>query len=228
MQKINTEKKKKNPSVIIINDVTQLIAHKRIDVQKQNADFVVFSAHKIYGPLGIGVVWGKNVLLQKIRPFLYGGNMISVVKETESTWAKIPDKFEAGTLDSAGIIAFGKAIEFLEEHDLDKLYAEEEELKQYALEELRKIKEVKIFGHNTKNYGPVISIHVMDVHPHDLAEICSRNNVCIRAGHHCAQPLMKKLDMVATARISLSFYNTKKDIDEFIKSIKKARKIING
>lgn len=234
LEEIISKIKEKNSKTIVVVDATQLIAHKEVNVKKIGADFIVFSAHKIYGPFGVGVVWGKLELLKTLRPFLYGGNMISQVKDTDSTWADVPDKFEAGTIDSAGIIAFSKALEYLEKNNPNKLFLIEEELKEYALTELRKIPEVKIIGHTSENsqlstgFGPVISIHVMDVHPHDLAEIANKENVCIRAGHHCAQQLMKKLDLVATARISLSFYNTKKDVDAFIKAIKKARKIING
>jgi len=227
-KKIIKEIRAKNPKTIIILDATQLVAHKRLNVKTLDADFVCFSAHKLYGPTGVGILYGKLNLLKEIKPFLYGGNMINQVKEKDSTWAEVPEKFEAGTIDTAGIHAFAQAIKFLEKNDFDALLHFEDELKDYALKELKKLEHVTIIGHENKNYGAVISIKILDLHPHDLAEICSREDICIRAGHHCAQPLMKALNLVATARISLSFYNTKKDIDKFVKTIKKARKIING
>lgn len=217
-----------NDKAIIIIDATQLVAHKRINVKDLDADFICFSSHKMYGPTGVGVVWGKLDLLKKIDPFLYGGNMVHTVTTKESTWADVPEKFEAGTIDVAGIHGFSEAIKFLEKNEFDELLKKEEELKDYALKELRELEHVTILGHDSKEYGSVISMKIHDLHPHDLAEICGRENICIRAGHHCAQPFMKSLDMIATARISLSFYNTEKDVDAFIKAIKKARKIING
>ena len=228
IKKIIREVKEKNPKTIIVIDATQLVAHRKIDVQEIGADFIVFSAHKLYGPTGVGVVYGKFELLKNMRPFLYGGHMIQDVSEKECTWAEVPEKFEAGTLDVAGIYAFGKALDYLKKNDAEKLFQKEEELKEYALKELKKVEHVNIIGHDSNNYGPIISMHITDIHPHDLAEICGRENMCIRAGHHCAKPLMKSLDLNSTARISLSFYNTKKDIDVFVKAIKKARKIING
>jgi len=220
--------KSENDKAIIIVDASQAIAHIDIDVKELDADFVVFSAHKIYGPAGVGVVYGKKALLEKIKPFLFGGNMIKDVKEFESTWAEVPDKYEAGTLDVAGIYAFAEALRFLNSQDSEELRAYEDELKDYALSKLKEVDHLTVLGHTSKNYGPIISILITDLHPHDLAEICARDNVCVRAGHHCAQPLMRSLEIVATTRISLSFYNEKKEIDKFVECIKKARKIING
>lgn len=220
--------REKNEKTIIILDSTQAIAHTDINVKELDADFIVFSAHKIYGPTGVGVIYGKKELLQKITPFLYGGNMILEVKKEKSKWAELPEKFEAGTIDVAGINAFAEALRYLNMKGSEKIFQKEKELKEYALQKLREAEHVNVIAHNNENYGPVISFNVTDIHPHDLAEICSRNNICIRAGHHCAQPLMHALDVTATSRISLSFYNTEKEIDELITTIKKARKIING
>lgn len=227
-KKIIKQIRAENDKAIIVVDASQAIAHMDLDVKTLDADFVVFSSHKVYGPTGVGVVYGKKSQLEKLRPFLFGGNMIKEVKEAESTWAELPDKFEAGTLDVAGINAFAEAIRFLNSQDSEELRAHEEELKNYALEKLREVDYLTILGHESNNYGPIISMLITDLHPHDLAEICARENVCVRAGHHCAQPFMKSLDIVATTRISLSFYNDKKDVDKFIDCIKKARKIING
>ncbi len=217
-----------NDKALVVVDATQAVAHMNVDVKDLDADFVCFSSHKIYGPTGVGIVYGKRHLLERMKPFLFGGGMISKVKLSESSWAESPDKFEAGTIDVAGIYAFAEAIRFFNSLDLEELKKSEEELKKYALNKLKDVKHLKILGHESENYGPIISVLLTDLHPHDLAEICSRENVCVRAGHHCAQPLMKRLDVVATTRLSLSFYNEKKDVDKFIECITKARKIING
>jgi cysteine desulfurase/selenocysteine lyase len=230
IKKIVKEIRKKNNNAIIIVDATQLIAHDIVDVKNLDVDFLVFSAHKVYGPTGVGVVYGKKLLLEKIHPFHYGGNMVNKVELQDTTWADIPEKFEAGTIDTPGIVAFSKALEYLNKNNYKKLLQYEESLKNYALTELRKIKQVKIIGHNNRevSYGPVISFTLDKVHPHDLSSICDEHNVCIRAGHHCAQPLMKKLGLLATSRLSISFYNTKADIDKLVESIKNAIKIIGN
>jgi len=220
--------KQRNPNTLVVVDATQLVAHQRINVQSTDADFIVFSGHKMYGPTGVGVVWGNYDLFAHIEPFLYGGNMILEVTEKDSTWEIGYKKFEAGTLDTPGIYAFGKAIEYLEKHDLDKLFAYEDELKDYALKKLREVEYITVIGHNSRKHGPVISMDVQGVHPHDLAQICADANVCVRAGHHCAQPLITCLGYTATTRISLSFYNTKEDIDAFVDAVKKAWVLMNG
>ena len=217
--------KKKNRDAIIILDATQYVAHSRLDARKIDADFIVFSAHKIYGTTGVGAVYGKKDILRKIGPFFFGGNMISDVSIKKSEWADIPEKFEAGTLDTPGIYASAKGIDYLLAgfKDFMKL---EENLKRYALKRLRRIKGLKIIGHDRRNYGPVISFVIQGVHPHDLATICDRHNVCIRSGHHCALPFMRKLGVAATSRASISFYNTTEDIDRLIGAIEDAKGIL--
>ena len=214
--------RKKNKDTIIIIDATQYVAHNKID---WGADFFVFSAHKIYGTTGVGIIYGKTKFLEKIEPFNYGGNMISSVDIKESTWADIPDRFEAGTIDAAGIIASAEAIKYFQKgfYGFMKI---EDALKNYALKRLRAISGLRIIGHNTKGYGPVISFTLDKIHPHDLATICDRHNVCIRSGHHCAQPFMKKLGLVATSRVSISFYNTASDIDRLVDAINDAKKVL--
>ncbi|GIU68830.1 MAG: cysteine desulfurase [Candidatus Woesearchaeota archaeon] len=223
VKKAISQIRKKNKNTVIIIDATQYIAHKNCDVKEWDADFIVFSAHKIYGTTGVGLLYSKTKFLKVLEPFLYGGNMISYVSLKRSEWAEIPEKFEGGTMDNAGIIASAEALIYLNKtnHNI------EEKIKDYALKRLKSINGLKIIGHNTKEYGPIISFIIKGIHPHDLASICDRNNICIRSGHHCAQPFMNKLGVPATSRISISFYNTTKDIDKLIDSINQAKKILN-
>ena len=232
--------RKKNKNTLIIVDATQLIAHENIDVLELDVDFLVFSGHKIYGPTGVGVVYAKKDILEKISPFNYGGNMINTVELYDSDWAQIPEKFEAGTQDTASIYALAKAIKYFKKNQTT-IISNENEVYAYALKELRRIKNVKIIGHeniiyNNNNkvdnkdinnkYGPVISFTIDNLHPLDLATVCNEYEVCIRAGHHCTQPLHTKLGLVATSRISIGAYNNTKDIDNAIKGIKHAIEII--
>jgi len=217
--------RKKNKDTIIIIDATQYVAHRRLDVKEWDADFIVFSAHKIYGTTGVGIVYGKSKFLESLEPFFYGGNMISRVDTYDSSWAQIPEKFEAGTIDAAGIIASSEGVKYFQKN-MNEYSKLEENLKKYALERLRSINNLHIIGHDTKNYGPVISFEIKNIHPHDLATICDRHNVYIRAGHHCAQPFMKKLNVTSTSRVSMAFYNTIRDIDNLVDAINDAKKIL--
>ncbi|HYD03735.1 MAG TPA: aminotransferase class V-fold PLP-dependent enzyme [Alphaproteobacteria bacterium] len=220
--------RKINPNAVIIIDATQLAPHKSIDVKDLDADFLVFSAHKIYGPTGVGILYGKFELLNKIEPFSYGGNMINKVNVYDSDWAEVPDKFEAGTIDTPGIVAASVAIEFFDKNR-EYISEIEDELLKYALKELKKIPDLKIIGHEPgvkAEFGPVISFVIEGLHPHDIATICNEYKVCIRAGHHCAQPFMNKLGLNATSRISIGAYTNQADIDNSIKALKEARKIL--
>jgi cysteine desulfurase/selenocysteine lyase len=217
--------RKKNRNVIILVDATQYVAHRTLNVNDWGADFIAFSAHKIYGTTGIGVIYAKTRFLEKMEPFLYGGGMISAVSIENSEWAEPPEKFEAGTIDNAGIIASAEAIKYLQKNFREYMIVEEK-LKEYALKRLKTIKGLEIIGHNAKKYGPVISFTIKGIHPHDLATICDRHNVCIRSGHHCAQPFMKKLNVPATSRVSISFYNTTSDIDKLVDAINDAKKVL--
>jgi len=223
----------KNPNTIIIIDCAQAIAHVKIDVKDLDIDFLSFSMHKLYGPL-IGVVYGKRYLLEKMNPFFYGGNMIHKVTIEESTWADLPEKFEAGTINGPAIVASAVAMNYLHEIGFENSRTVEDKLTKYALKKLKAIPGVKIIGHEkTKDpnhqiigYGPIISFVVDGIHPHDLAAICDKDEVCIRAGHHCCQPFMDKLGIAATARASIAFYNKKSDIDALITAINDAINII--
>ncbi len=233
VKKIVGDIRAKNPNTIIIVDAAQAIAHEKVDVKDWDVDFLCFSMHKIYGPL-IGVVYGKKSLLERIHPFFYGGNMISTVTIEKSTWADLPEKFEAGTINGPAIIASAEAVKYLEGIGFAKTMAVEERLRAYTIKQLRAIPQVKILGHSKvkdpvhqiTGYGPVISFTVDGVHPHDLATICNKHQVCIRAGHHCCQPFMHALGIAATARASLAFYNKKQDSDALITAIKDAIKTI--
>lgn len=211
-------------SVIII-DGAQSVPHIKIDVKELNADFFCFSGHKLYGPMGIGVLYGKKEILNKMPPFLSGGDMIEYVEEQSSTFAPLPYKFEAGTQNVEGAVGLSAAIDYVSEIGLENIYKHEMELTDYALNELKKLPFIKLYGcKNILNRGGVISFNVKDVHSHDVASILDSYGVAIRSGHHCAQPLMKHLNINSTCRVSFSIYNTKEEIDVFINSIKNVRK----
>jgi cysteine desulfurase / selenocysteine lyase len=196
-----------------------------LDVQELDVDFAVFSGHKMLGPMGIGVLYGKKELLDKMPPFLTGGEMIDFVSEQEADFAPLPQKFEAGTPNVEGAIGLMEAIQYIKQVGYGKLSAMEEELTAYALDKLREIPYVTVYGedHLTKERSGVISFNVEGVHPHDTSSLLDAGGVCIRAGHHCAQPLMRYMGTAATCRISFSFYNTKEDIEVFISNLKKVR-----
>ncbi len=228
-RKINAEKiikkiKEKNKECKIIIDAAQSIAHEDIDVKKINCDFLVFSAHKVYGPLGVGVVYGKKEELKKMPPSSFGGGMIADYEE-EFTYEEVPHRFETGTIDVANISGLREAIRFFK--TIKNKFETEQELKDFALRELRKIDGIKIIGHEDTNYGPVISFTLNKIHPHDLASIADSFNVCIRAGHQCAKPYIKYLGLDSVTRASISFYNDKEDIMKLIDAIKKAKVIFD-
>ena len=209
-------------NAIAIVDISQSIAHMPFDVQKTDADFVVFSSHKMYGPLGVGVLYGKKELLEKMPPFLMGGDMIEYVYEDHTTFSGLPNKFEAGTQNVAGAVGLKAAIEYINSIDYENIMHHEQELSSYALSELKKFDYVKIYcTQNKSNHSTVISLNIDGVHPHDVASILDANKVCVRAGNHCAQPLLRYLGIEGTCRLSLSIYNTKKDIDMLVAAIKK-------
>ena len=207
---------------IVIVDCSQSIPHMQIDVQKMDADFIVFSGHKMLAPLGIGVLYGKKELLNQMRPFLMGGDMIEYVYEQKTTFAKLPNKFEAGTQNVEGVVGLGAAIDYIEKIGYNKIQEIETELLEYAREELQKLDFVKLYmTPNKENHSSVISFNIKGVHPHDVASILDANGVCVRSGNHCAQPLMRYLGIDSTCRASFYIYNTKEDVDRLVDALKK-------
>ena len=208
----------------VLIDACQLAVHAPLDVRELDADFLAFSAHKLYGPTGVGVLYGKEELLKSMPPFLGGGEMIQEVFEDHFTPTGIPHKFEAGTPNIAGVIAFKTALGYISQIGFDQIQQIENELTAYALEKLSAPPSLTLIGPKTaENRGPVISFTMEGVHPHDIAEGLSQKNICIRAGHHCGQVLMDAWGLPATARISLAFYNTKEDIDKAVAALKEVR-----
>ncbi len=210
---------------IVVIDGAQSTPHMKIDIQKLDADLFVFSGHKMLGPMGIGVLYGKKEILEDMPPFLMGGDMIEYVYEQEATFAPLPYKFEAGTQNVEGAVGLGAAIDYLEKIGLDRIENHEKMLTEYALDRMLSLPYVSIQGpKDLEMRGGLISFTIDDIHPHDIATILDSYGVAIRAGHHCAQPLMRYLDVPATSRISFYLYNTKEDVDLFVEGIKNVRK----
>lgn len=203
-------------------DAAQSIAHMTIDVQDLDCDFLFFSAHKMYGPDGIGFLYGKEDLLNEMPPFQGGGAMISEVTFEKTTYNILPNKFEAGTPPISGIIAFKKAIEYIQSLGLDAIAKREHDLLEYATSELKKIEGIRLIG-EARNKAGVLSFVLEGAHPHDLGTLLDKQGVAIRTGHHCTQPLLKHYQCSAAARASFAFYNTKEEVDKFIAAVKKAR-----
>jgi cysteine desulfurase/selenocysteine lyase len=211
---------------VVLIDAAQSVPHLPVDVQTLDADFLCFSAHKMLGPTGIGVLYGKRDLLAAMPPFLGGGDMIRKVGLRESTWNDLPWKFEAGTPAIAEAIGFGAAIDYLQELGMENVLQHEQEITGYALEQLRSISGLTIYGPDASERGGVISFTLGDIHPHDLASILDQEaGVAIRAGHHCAQPLMERFGLSATARASFYVYTTMEEIDILVQGLHKANQI---
>ena len=208
---------------IVIVDASQSIPHMKIDVQALDADFLVFSGHKMLAPLGIGVLYGKKELLDNMTPFLMGGDMIEYVYEQDTTFASLPNKFEAGTQNVEGVIGLGAAIDYIESLGYDKIEQIEREIVHYAIEELRKLNFLDLYlTKNNESHSAVISFNIKGVHPHDVTSILDAEGVCVRSGNHCAQPLMRFLGIDSTCRASFYIYNTKEDVDRLVEALNKA------
>ena len=217
-------KKAHSVGAISIVDASQSVPHMKIDVQKLDADFLVFSGHKMLAPLGIGVLYAKSEILEEMKPFLFGGDMIEYVYEQNATFAEVPTKYEAGTQNVEGAVGLSAAIDYLNNIGMDKVQTIEKELTKYALEELQKLAFVTIYGFSNKQAG-VISFNVNGVHPHDVASVLDSENVCIRSGNHCAQPLLRFMGLESTCRVSFYIYNTKEDVDKLIDALYKTKKL---
>jgi len=213
---------------VIVVDGSQSVPHIAVDVQAMNADFFAFSGHKMLSPMGIGVLYGKYNILDAMPPFLFGGDMIDYVGEQETTFAELPAKFEAGTQNVSGASGLIAAIDYLEKVGFERIERIEHDLLAYALPKLRELPFVELYGCDSArdNKTGIITFNVKDIHPHDVASILDSYGVAIRAGHHCAQPLMRYLGQNATCRASFYLYNTHEDIDQFIEALKKVRGVL--
>lgn len=219
----------KDKNIYFVVDAAQSVPHMKIDVDKMNCDFLAFSAHKMCGPTGIGVLYGKKNLLEKFDPVEFGGGMIGVVEEKSSTWAILPDKFEAGTPLLAEAAGLGATIKYLEDIGLENIESYTKELTKYLYDELSKISNIKIYGTNEiSERVSLVSFNLEGVHPHDLTSFLDEKGVCIRAGHQCTQPLLGKLGAYSVARASLYFYNTKEEIDFFIQVLKETKEFFEN
>lgn len=208
---------------VAVLDASQSIPHMKIDVADLNPDFMVFSGHKMLAPLGIGVLYGRRDILNKMNPFLMGGDMIEYVYEQDTTFAPLPNKFEAGTQNVGGVVGLGAAIDYINSIGYDKIEELENEVVSYAREELAKLNFLKLYiTPNKEKHSSVISFNIEGVHPHDVASILDSENVCVRSGNHCAQPLLRFLGIDSTCRASFYFYNTKEDVERLVNALKKA------
>jgi len=210
----------------VLVDGAQSVPHFPVDVQALGCDFLAFSGHKMLGPTGIGVLYGRRQLLAELDPFLGGGDMISTVTWEAATWNELPYKFEAGTPSIAPAIGLGYAVDYLSELGTDNVWRHEQALTRYALEALQEIPGLTVYGPEAHQRGGVIAFNLAGVHPHDLASLLDEDGIAIRAGHHCAQPLMRRLQVTATARISLYVYNLRGEIEALVRSLHRARQVL--
>ena len=209
---------------LAVVDGAQSVPHMPVDVQAMGCDFLAFSAHKMLGPTGVGVLYARHELLEAMEPYQSGGEMIRRVRLEGATWNDVPWKFEAGTPNIADVIAFGAALDYLSALGMDNVRAHEQELTAYALGRLAQLEDIIIYGpRDASQRGGVVSFNCPDIHPHDVGTILDQEGVAIRAGHHCAQPLMRRFDIAGTARASFYIYNTREEVDALVEGIEKAR-----
>ena len=216
----------KKIGAITVIDGAQAVPHMKVDIKKLGCDFYAFSGHKMLGPTGVGVLIARKNILEEIDPFMGGGEMINSVNMDESTWNEVPWKFEAGTPNIAQVIGLGAAIDYIQKIGIENIHQHEQELLHYGLDLLDQNKDVTLYG-KADNRGAVIPFNLENIHPHDLAKFLDTDGICIRAGHHCAQPIMNKLGVSATARASFYLYNTKEDIEKLVESINKTVRIFS-
>ena len=216
----------KKIGAITVIDGAQAVPHMKVDIKKLGCDFYAFSGHKMLGPTGVGVLIARKNILEEIDPFMGGGEMINSVNMDESTWNEVPWKFEAGTPNIAQVIGLGAAIDYIQKIGIENIHQHEQELLHYGLDLLDQNKDVTLYG-KADNRGAVIPFNLENIHPHDLAKFLDTDGICIRAGHHCAQPIMNKLGVSTTARASFYLYNTKEDIEKLVESINKTVRIFS-
>jgi cysteine desulfurase/selenocysteine lyase len=223
------EVKERAKDVKILIDASQMVPHMKVDVKSLGVDFVAFSGHKMLGPTGTGVLWGKKDILEKMRPFLYGGDMIGEVKMTGATWAALPSKFEAGTPDIAGIIALGAAVDYLQDLGMDEVRKHEKELMRYALDKMEALSQeglVEIYGPTeVEERGGALAFNVKGVHSHDVAQVLDNFGIAVRSGQHCAAPLVTSFGVPAMVRATFYIYNTKEEIDYLVEKIREVPKV---
>lgn len=229
VQKLISEIRLINPEISIIVDGAQAVAHMKVDVQKIDCDFYVFSGHKLYGPTGVGVIYGKKENLDKLEPAFVGGGMVEAAGDLESEWKKIPEKLEAGTMPIGQVIGLGEAVDFVSELDWQKVTTYETKILKYCLEEMARIDKLRTFGGQVlENRVGVVPFVIDGIHPHDVSEILNRFGVAVRSGHHCAQPLHRALGINATTRASFGIYSLTSDVDKLINGIKEVKKIFGA
>ena len=217
----------KSTEAVILVDGAQMVPHMRVEVVKLKIDFLVFSGHKMLGPTGVGVLWGRKEILEKMRPFLLGGDMIGEVKIDGASWADLPEKFEAGTPDIAGIVGLGAAVDYLQEIGMDNIHDYEKELTIYALEKMKELENrglVSVYGPES-NRGGAVAINITGVHAHDSAQILDSFGIAVRSGQHCAAPLVTSFGVTAMVRATIYFYNTKEEINYLIEKILEVPKV---
>jgi cysteine desulfurase/selenocysteine lyase len=210
---------------VVLIDGAQAVPHLRVDVRALGADFYGFTGHKVYGPTGVGVLHGRRELLEAMPPFLTGGDMISSVDFESSTFHELPWKFEAGTSPYVEATGLGAAVEWLDALGLEAVYAHEHALVAYALDALAEVPGLTIYGPAAEHRGSLVSFALDGVHPHDVAELLNRRNICVRAGHHCAQPLMRRLGVSATTRASFAAHTTRADIEALVDGLHEVRRV---
>jgi cysteine desulfurase / selenocysteine lyase len=213
---------------IVVADAAQSVPHIKVDVQDLEIDFMAFSGHKMVGPLGIGVLWGRRELLEAMPPYQGGGSMIREVHLEHSTWADLPEKFEAGTPSVADAVGLASAVEYLTDLGFENIRQHEIQLTNYALGQMREIPGIQLFGPEGEDRAGVVSFLLDGAHPHDIASILDGEGVAVRAGHHCAQPLMRRLDVTATARASFYVYNTEEDVDQLVHAVETVNSIFGS
>jgi cysteine desulfurase / selenocysteine lyase len=210
---------------IVVVDAAQSAPHVKVDVQELGCDFLAFSGHKLCGPSGAGVLWGRAELLERMEPFLLGGHMIRKVRVDETTWGELPHKFEAGTAPLAEAVGLGAAIDYVSELGFDAIHEHERELTEYALERFAELPGLDLYGPPVERRAGIVSFNVEGIHPHDIAQVLDMDGVAIRAGHHCCQPLMQKLGVAATNRASFYVYTVRDEIDRLVDGVRRAQQL---